>query len=138
MSFFVQYSYFIRAPLHRTSTSDLLYKHPCIIRQEILHKLKWLTQLANQSYDQLLWGQGHLVAKSMPRKVGGNDTVVYHTRAARAFSARMKCRHCSENDSKFQDGRQPAETGQDALTCRLILLNVLVGVLVTLLILWWK
>ena len=83
-------------------------------------------QLANQSYDQL-WGQGPLVA-SMPREVGGNETVVYHTRAAHAFSAGMKCRHCSENDSKIQDGRQPAETGQNALSGRLTLLNVLMGV----------
>ena len=88
----VQYLHLISAPVDRTSARAWLYKHPWMTCQDNTLCIS-MTHIACES-------KIRSVVRSSMHPCPGNRmaivrAVVYHVLAAKSFSTRMKCRHCS-------------------------------------------
>ena len=89
----IQYRHLISAPVDRTSASVWLYKHPWIT----CHKNKYINDPRSLQFIYMFScvvrnGQMHPCPENC---VAIGRAVVYYALAAHAFSAGIKCRHCS-------------------------------------------
>ena len=88
----LQYRYLIPAPVNRTSASACLYKHPWLPYQ----KNKPITSMTHLACKAKLRSVGNSSIHPCPENwVAMGHAVVYFAQAAHAFSAGIKCWHCT-------------------------------------------